>query len=71
MPGAPGPIDDTGKFMTIYQVQPGGELTIKLEMWNSDISPWASTGQQGRAGQAVGDFALNDITLCLKDPDCD
>jgi ketosteroid isomerase-like protein len=71
MPGAPGPIDDTGKFLTIYKVKPGGGLTIKLEMWNSDISPWASMGQQGRTDRASADFAFNDITRGPKDSDCD
>jgi ketosteroid isomerase-like protein len=71
MPGAPGPVDDTGKYMTIYRVQPGGDLTIKLEMWNSDVNPWASMGQQGRADQTVGDFALATDQRRLIEPDCD
>jgi uncharacterized protein (TIGR02246 family) len=39
MPGAPIPIHDEGKYLTIYQRQKGGALKVKLETWNTDLNP--------------------------------
>jgi ketosteroid isomerase-like protein len=71
MPGAPGPIEDTGKYMTIYQLQPGGELTIKIEIWNSDVNPYAGMGQQGRLDRTVNELALNARQHELIESGCD
>jgi uncharacterized protein (TIGR02246 family) len=40
MPGAP-PIDDRGKYMTVYVRDDDGMLKVKAETWNTDINPMA------------------------------
>jgi ketosteroid isomerase-like protein len=40
MPGMPMPIDDKGKYVTVYGIHEDGSLKIKIETWNSDINPW-------------------------------
>jgi ketosteroid isomerase-like protein len=42
IPGLPGPIEDRGKYLTVWQKRPDGSLKIKAEIWNSDFSPWQS-----------------------------
>ena len=44
MPGMPGPIDDKGKYMTVYIRDADGALKIKAETWNTDINPMMMTG---------------------------
>lgn len=39
MEGMEKPIDESGKYITIWEKQEDGSLKIKLEMWNSDTSP--------------------------------
>lgn len=39
MPGAPEPVNDHGKYMTVYERQADGTLKIKAETWNTDINP--------------------------------
>ena len=39
MPGAPMPIEDQGKYVTVYQRQQDGALKVKLEAWNTDLNP--------------------------------
>jgi ketosteroid isomerase-like protein len=41
MPGAETPIADTGKFMTVWQKHRDDSLKIKVEIWNTDLNPWA------------------------------
>lgn len=38
MAGKAEPMNDNGKYLTIWEKQPDGSLKVKLEMWNSDIS---------------------------------
>jgi ketosteroid isomerase-like protein len=38
-PGMPGPVNDKGKYMTVYERQADGSLKIKVETWNSDMNP--------------------------------
>ena len=33
------PIQDRGKYVTIYQRNAEGELEIKIETWNTDMNP--------------------------------
>jgi ketosteroid isomerase-like protein len=47
MPGAPGPITDVGKYMTVYVRQKDGSLKIKAETWNTDTNPM----EMGAPGQ--------------------
>jgi ketosteroid isomerase-like protein len=39
MPGMDKPMDDHGKYLTIWEKQKDGTLKIKIETWNSDIDP--------------------------------
>jgi ketosteroid isomerase-like protein len=39
MPGMANPIDDTGKYLTLWEKQPDGSLKIKVETWNTDKNP--------------------------------
>lgn len=38
MPGATEPTPSTGKYVTIWQRQPGGDLKIAVEIYNSDTA---------------------------------
>jgi len=40
-PGMPGPVDDNGKYMTVWVRQPDGSLKVKVETWNTDMDPMA------------------------------
>jgi ketosteroid isomerase-like protein len=39
MAGMDKPIDDHGKYLTIWEKQKDGALKIKIETWNSDVDP--------------------------------
>ena len=39
MPGSDKPMDDHGKYLTIYEKQKDGSLKIKVETWNTDVDP--------------------------------
>ena len=39
MPGMDKPMDDHGKYVTIWEKQKDGSLKIKVETWNSDVDP--------------------------------
>jgi ketosteroid isomerase-like protein len=39
MPGMANPIDDNGKYLTLWEKQPDGSLKIKVETWNTDKNP--------------------------------
>ena len=39
MPGMDNPMDDHGKYLTVYEKQPDGSLKVKIETWNSDVNP--------------------------------
>lgn len=39
MPGMDKPIDDHGKYVTIWEKQKDGSLKMKVETWNSDVDP--------------------------------
>lgn len=39
MEGMPAPIQDIGKYITIWEKQDDGSLKIKIETWNSDTNP--------------------------------
>jgi hypothetical protein len=44
MPGAPAPITDKGKYMTVYVRGADGKLKIKAEIWNTDVNPMEMMG---------------------------
>lgn len=37
MPGMDKPMDDHGKYVTIWEKQKDGSLKVKVETWNSDV----------------------------------
>ena len=39
MPGTNKPLEDHGKYLTIWEKQPDGSLKVKVETWNSDVKP--------------------------------
>jgi ketosteroid isomerase-like protein len=46
MPGTDKPMDDHGKYLTVWEKQKDGSLKIKIETWNSDVNPMMSQGNQ-------------------------
>jgi ketosteroid isomerase-like protein len=52
MPGMEKPIDDHGKYLTIWEKQKDGTLKIKIETWNSDVDPMAGMNQMSQKGTA-------------------
>jgi ketosteroid isomerase-like protein len=39
MAGMDKPMDDHGKYLTIWEKQKDGSLKIKIETWNTDVNP--------------------------------
>jgi ketosteroid isomerase-like protein len=39
MPNMEKPMDDHGKYLTVWEKQPDGSLKVKIETWNSDVDP--------------------------------
>jgi ketosteroid isomerase-like protein len=39
MPGMDQPVEDHGKYLTIWEKQADKSLKVKVEIWNSDINP--------------------------------
>lgn len=39
MPGMEQPMNDQGKYLTLWEKQADGSLKVKVETWNSDIDP--------------------------------
>lgn len=39
MSGMDKPMDDHGKYLTIWEKQNDGSLKVKIETWNSDVDP--------------------------------
>lgn len=39
MPGMDKPMDDHGKYLTVWEKQNDGSLKVKIETWNSDVNP--------------------------------
>ena len=48
MPGMDKPMDDHGKYLTVWEKQKDGSLKIKIEIWNSDVDPMAMMNQMGQ-----------------------
>ena len=55
MPGAPMPINDHGKYLTIYERQKNGSLKVKLETWNTDLNPMVMAGEHQHEHGSHGD----------------
>jgi ketosteroid isomerase-like protein len=39
MQGMANPVEDNGKYLTLWEKQPDGSLKIKVETWNTDKNP--------------------------------
>ncbi len=39
MPGMDKPMDNHGKYLTVWEKQKDGSLKVKIETWNSDVNP--------------------------------
>ena len=50
MPGMDKPMDDHGKYITIWEKQKDGSLKVKVEMWNSDNDPMKMMDQMEQKG---------------------
>jgi ketosteroid isomerase-like protein len=48
IPGMDKPMDDHGKYLTVWEKQKDGSLKIKIETWNSDVDPMAMMSQMGQ-----------------------
>jgi hypothetical protein len=52
MPGMPEPVEDKGKYMTVYVRDADGALKVKAETWNTDMNPMAmAMGDHGHDHQ--------------------
>jgi len=47
MPGMVKPMDDHGKYLTIWEKQKDGSLKTKIEIWNSDVNPMSMMPDMG------------------------
>jgi ketosteroid isomerase-like protein len=50
MPNMDNPIDDHGKYLTIWEKQKDGSLKVKVEIWNSDVDHMSMMNQMGQKG---------------------
>lgn len=50
MPGMDKPMDDHGKYLTIWEKQNDGALKVKIETWNSDVNPMSMMHSNEQAG---------------------
>jgi ketosteroid isomerase-like protein len=50
MPNMDKPIEDQGKYLTIWEKQKDGSLKVKVEIWNSDVDPMSMMNQTGQKG---------------------
>jgi ketosteroid isomerase-like protein len=44
IPGMEKPMDDHGKYLTVWEKQKDGSLKIKIETWNTDVNPMTMMG---------------------------
>jgi ketosteroid isomerase-like protein len=50
MPNMDKPMEDQGKYLTIWEKQKDGSLKVKIEIWNSDVNPMSMMNQTGQKG---------------------
>lgn len=48
MPNMDKPMEDYGKYLTIWEKQKDGALKVKVEMWNSDVNPMGMMNQSAQ-----------------------
>ena len=51
MNGMPGPMDDEGKYMNVYEMQDDGSLKIVVDTWNADTNPMDAMAGAGEHGE--------------------
>jgi len=54
IPGMDMPMDDHGKYLTIWEVQDDGSMKVKAETWNTDVNPWAQMQMMNGKGEGMG-----------------
>ena len=47
IPGMPEPINDHGKYLTLWEMQEDGSMKVKVETWNTDVNPMQMMGDHG------------------------
>ena len=47
IPGMPEPINDHGKYLTLWEMQEDGSMKVKVETWNTDVNPMETMGDIG------------------------
>jgi ketosteroid isomerase-like protein len=47
VPGMNDPIDDNGKYITVWEKDSAGNWKIAAETWNSDMNPWQNMPGEG------------------------
>ncbi len=52
VPNMEKPVEDHGKYLTIWEKQKDGSLKVKVETWNSDIDPMSMMNQPNQQGTA-------------------
>jgi uncharacterized protein (TIGR02246 family) len=50
MAGMDAPMNDVGKYLTIWEKQKDGSLKIKVEIWNTDINPMEHMDKKDNMG---------------------
>ena len=50
IPNMDAPMEDHGKYLTIWEKQKDGSLKVKVETWNSDVDPTGMMNQTRQAG---------------------
>lgn len=50
IPNMDKPMEDQGKYLTIWEKQKDGSLKVKVEIWNSDVDPMSMMNQTGQKG---------------------
>lgn len=55
MEGSNTPMNDKGKYMTIWEKQDDGTLKIKVETWNSDVDPTTMLRNMEQQADVVDD----------------
>ncbi|MBN2172791.1 MAG: nuclear transport factor 2 family protein [Bacteroidales bacterium] len=45
------PMDDKGKYVTVWEIMKDGSMKIKVETWNTDMNPWMGEEMMGKGEQ--------------------
>lgn len=50
VPGMGMPMNDRGKYLTVWEKQSDGDLKVKIETWNTDINPMSMMQLMNQSG---------------------